>query len=71
VRKKTRRRKNNLGSIWLRNLIPGNLRKLIRNQRKVKGLRDRELKRAKRRTLMTKKRTKIKMSEVSKAMPNI
>lgn len=71
MRKKTRRRKNNLGSIWLRNLIPGNLRKLIRNQRKVKGLRDRELKRAKRRTLMTKKRTKIKMSEVSKAMPNI
>lgn len=63
MRKKTRRRKNNLGSIWLRNLIPGNLRKLIRNQRKVKGLRDRELKRAKRRTLMTRKRTKIKMSE--------
>ena len=63
MRKKTRRRKNNLGSIWLRNLTPGNLRKLIRNQRKVKGLRDRELKRAKRRTLMTRKRTKIKMSE--------
>lgn len=61
--RKKRRRKNNLGSIWLRNLTPGNLRKLIRNPRKVKGLRDRELKRAKRRTLMTRKRTKIKMSE--------